>query len=56
MQQSHYVSMRESLIRRRILSPAARDMAFEDLIFQLEQSGPEWAVKDLREAWERAGA
>jgi hypothetical protein len=56
MRQSPYVSMRESLIRRRILSPAARDMSFEDLIHQLEHAGPEWAVKDLTDAWNQAGA
>ena len=56
MAQSIYVTTRESLIARGVLSPAARDMPFEDIIHQLEHAGPEWAVEDLREAWDRAVA
>lgn len=53
---SPYVAERESLIKRGILSPAARDMPFDDIIHQLEHAGPEWAVDSLTDAWNRAGA
>ena len=56
MSKSHYTSMVDSLIARRILSPAARDMAVGDLIHQLEAAGPDWAVLDLRLAWVQAGS
>lgn len=52
--QSVYIETREDLIRRGILSPAARDMAFGDITHQLEQYDPSNA-RALRDAWVQAG-